>query len=90
MTDMKFELLMKNLKVVNLAQAAKDDYKRLFEEVKKKSIDGVLSRDPNVKDAVIMANMTLIGKLIRDHISLIDDTQKANMNISGVERKRTR
>jgi len=84
MTEMELELLMANLKSANLAQAAKKDLTDLFEEVKKKSMDAVFSDNHMEKDAAIMANMTLIGKLIKQEIMLIDQTQKVNMSITGI------
>lgn len=84
MTDMELELLMQNLKGANLAQAAKDDLNKLFEDVKNKSMEAVLSKDSNMKDAIIMANMALIGKLVSQQIALIDQTQKTTMDISGI------
>lgn len=84
MTDMELELLMQNLKSANLAQAAKDDLNKLFEDVKNKSMEAVLSKDNNMKDAIIMANMALIGKLVSQQIALIDQTQKTTMDISGI------
>ena len=84
MTDMELELLMNNLKGANLAQTAKDDLNKTFEEVKKRSMEAVLSDDRSMKDAVIMANMVLIGHMIRQEIRLIDQTQKTSMDISGI------
>ena len=84
MTEMELELLMNNLKGANLAQAAKDDLNKTFEEVKKRSMEAVLSDDRSMKDAVIMANMVLIGQMIHQEIRLIDQTQKTNMDISGI------
>lgn len=84
MTEMELELLMNDLKCANLAQAAKDDLNKTFEDVKKRSMEAVLSDDRSMKDAVIMANMVLIGKLIQQQLLSIDQTQKTSMDISGV------
>lgn len=75
---------MNNLKGVNLAQIAKDGLNEIFEEVKKRSMEAVLSNDCSLKDAVIIANMALIDQMVRQEIRWIDQNQKTTMDISGV------
>lgn len=84
MSNAELEMLMANLKSHNLAQAAKKDLNDLLNHAQKKSLDAVASDNRLEKDAVIMANLILIRKLVDEEIKLIDSTQKTNLAISGM------
>ena len=84
MSNAELEMLMANLKSHNLAQAAKKDLNDLLIHAQRKSLDAVASDNRLEKDAVIMANLILIRKLVDEEIKLIDSTQKTNLAISEI------
>ena len=84
MSNAELEMLMANLKSHNLAQAAKKDLNDLLNQAQRKSLDAVASDNRLEKDAVIMANLILIRKLVDEEIKLIDSTQKTNLAISEI------
>jgi hypothetical protein len=53
-------------------------------QAQRKSLDSVASDNRLEKDAVIMANLILIRKLVDEEIKLIDSTQKTNLAISEI------
>ena len=84
MSNAELEMLMANLKSHNLAQAAKKDLNDLLIHAQRKSLDAVASDNRLEKDAVIMANLILIRKLVDEEIKPIDSTQKTNLAISEI------
>lgn len=84
MSNAELEMLMANLKSHNLAQAAKKDLNDLLIHAQRTSLDAVASDNRLEKDAVIMANLILIRKLVDEEIKLIDSTQKTNLAISEI------
>lgn len=84
MDKFDLELLAANLKNANASQAAKKNLLKLSETVREDCIKAFLSNDPARKDAVLIANMTLIGFLIDNEIKMIDMTAKLGLDITGV------
>lgn len=84
MDKLDLEMLIVNLKTSNLTEASKNSLRKLSDEVKNKTMIAVSSNNPITKNAILLVNMEIIGSLINNHISMLDEVQKFGLDLTGI------